>query len=486
VRLGVWGARDDRVSRDEGGFTLIELTVAMSLLAIVMLGFAGAVFGTMNAWSAARQRSAFVEIANAEMETLRALPYQVVGVNKTNEPGWASAYDAGGQRDGRDHVDVTAVDTTNRAPKSVTTVTESPVKGVILPYTVRRWVTWTDVNGGAGHVFKRLEIRIDWNESNDAMRSLTLTSVHYPGGQGASAANDPPTATFTVSPSSGATAGSAVSFDASGTTDPESDAVTYEWNFGDGTVLSTASVPTITHTYVASGSYTVLLTATDVRGEAGSTSQTINVGASDNTAPTASFTLTPVLGTAPMTVNVDANASSDPNGDTLNYSWNWGDSTAAGSGVNSSHIFQSAGTFTITLTVSDPSGATSTSVNQVVVLPLNCDIKTGYFKNPSTNGSVNDVDVGSNGKPVNNGFTFYATSNTACTSITARITDATGIWAVPLTPISTVNGTVTWQATDTFANRDKFNTGNLQTGEFWSPGSTGATDRYSFTFNVHT
>ena len=488
MRLGVPGAKADgrAPDADEGGFTLIELTVAMSLLAIVMLGFAGAVFGGMNAWAAARQRSAFTEIANAEMETLRALPYQIVGVNKTIDSGWASAYDAGGQRDGRDHVDVTTADTAGRAPRSVTTVTSSPVRGVVLPYTVRRWVTWTDVNGGAGHVFKRLEVRIEWSESNRATRSLTLTSVHYPGGQGASGANDPPTPTFTVSPGNAVSAGSSVSFDASATTDPQGDAISYEWNFGDGVTVSTGSVATTTHTYTASGSYTAVLTATDSHGEAASTSQTMTVGASTNAAPTASFSLTPTSGTAPMTVNVDANASTDPNGDTLTYSWDWGDGTAAGSGVNTSHIFQSAGTFTITLTVSDTSGATSTATNSVTVVPLNCDVTSGSFKNPSTNGTSNDIKVGSNGKPDNNSFTFYATSNTACSSITARITDATGIWAVPLTATGTVNGVVSWQATHSFANRDRFNTGSLQTGEFWSPGTTGDSDRFSFTFNVHT
>jgi hypothetical protein len=40
--------------------------------------------------------------------------------------------------------------------------------------------------------------------------------------------------------------------------------------------------------------------------------------------PTADFTITPESGIAPLPVQVDAGASSDPNGSMLEYSWNWG------------------------------------------------------------------------------------------------------------------------------------------------------------------
>jgi hypothetical protein len=44
---------------------------------------------------------------------------------------------------------------------------------------------------------------------------------------------------------------------------------------------------------------------------------------------------------------------------------------------------------------------------------------------------------------------------------------------------------VSWQGVGDFANRDRFNTGNAQTGEFWSPGSTGTADKFAISFNVH-
>jgi PKD repeat protein len=275
-----------------------------------------------------------------------------------------------------------------------------------------------------------------------------------------------------------------VSFDGSSSHDPDGDTLSYSWNFGDGTsVIGAAST---THSYAASGTYAVLLTVTDTHSGVNSTSRTMTVAAAVNLPPTASFTRSPTSGVAPLSVNVDATGTTDPNGDPLTYVWSWGDGTANGSGVNATHSYASAATYTITLTAKDTSNASSTATSTVVVSPLNCDVTSGSFKNPSTNGASNDVHVGSNNKPVDNSFTFYATSNTACASISARIPDASGIWSVDLTATGTVGGVVSWQGTASFINRDKFNTGSAQTGEFWSPGSSGTADKFSFSFNVHT
>ena len=51
-----------------------------------------------------------------------------------------------------------------------------------------------------------------------------------------------------------------IDFSASTSTDPNGDALTYAWDFGDGT---TNSGETVSHTYTAAGEYTVVLTASD-------------------------------------------------------------------------------------------------------------------------------------------------------------------------------------------------------------------------------
>ncbi|GAA2423816.1 PQQ-dependent sugar dehydrogenase [Streptomyces glaucus] len=70
-----------------------------------------------------------------------------------------------------------------------------------------------------------------------------------------------------------------VSFSSAGTTDQDGDALTYSWDFGDG---STSTQADPTHRYKKNGTYTATLTAKDPSGRTGSASVQIVVG---NTAP---------------------------------------------------------------------------------------------------------------------------------------------------------------------------------------------------------
>jgi mono/diheme cytochrome c family protein len=70
--------------------------------------------------------------------------------------------------------------------------------------------------------------------------------------------------------------GTAVAFNSTGSRDPDGTIATYNWSFGDGTT-STAANPS--HTYTASGLYTVTLTLTDNSGMTGSATTTANIGA---------------------------------------------------------------------------------------------------------------------------------------------------------------------------------------------------------------
>ncbi len=78
-----------------------------------------------------------------------------------------------------------------------------------------------------------------------------------------------------------------------------------------------------------------------------------------NQAPTASFTYE----CTDLTCTFDGSASSDPDTDPLTYSWTFGDGATA-AGVTTSHAYDAAGTYTVTLTVSDGelTGGTTKSV----------------------------------------------------------------------------------------------------------------------------
>ncbi|MEM2874259.1 MAG: PKD domain-containing protein [Candidatus Nanoarchaeia archaeon] len=88
-----------------------------------------------------------------------------------------------------------------------------------------------------------------------------------------------------------------------------------------------------------------------------------------NRAPIAAFTYT----VSDLTVNVDASASSDPDGDTLTYNWDFGDGTI-GSGKTAVHTYASAGAYTIKLTVDDGKGGVDTE-SILVTLQMSSDIQ---------------------------------------------------------------------------------------------------------------
>jgi glucose/arabinose dehydrogenase len=105
-------------------------------------------------------------------------------------------------------------------------------------------------------------------------------------------ANRPPVAVATASPTTGA-APLTVTFDGTGSSDPDGDALSYAWDLdADGAYDdSTATRPT--WTYTADGSYAAKLQVTDPGGLSATATVTITVG---NTSPTATIT-TPAAGT---------------------------------------------------------------------------------------------------------------------------------------------------------------------------------------------
>jgi glucose/arabinose dehydrogenase/PKD repeat protein len=84
---------------------------------------------------------------------------------------------------------------------------------------------------------------------------------------------------------------------------------------------------------------------------------------SANQPPTAVATANPTSGAAPLTVAFDGSASNDPDGDALTYAWDLDGDGAFddASAATASFTYTQPGTYTATLRVTDPSGATGTS-----------------------------------------------------------------------------------------------------------------------------
>lgn len=159
--------------------------------------------------------------------------------------------------------------------------------------------------------------------------------------------------------------GLSVAVSGSGSFDPDGTISAYAWDFGDGT---SATGATAHHTYPASGTYTVTLTVTDNEGATSTTSKAV---ATANLAPTAAFTSTK----AQLVAGFDASASVDSDGSIASYAWNFGDGTT-GSGANTSHTYDTAGTYQVTLTVTDNAGGIGTVTHDVVVAPTQAPVAT--------------------------------------------------------------------------------------------------------------
>jgi len=178
--------------------------------------------------------------------------------------------------------------------------------------------------------------------------------------------NHPPTIVASATPLTGP-APLTVTFNGSGSSDPDGDSIAFAWSFGDGSGPSTQT--NVNHTYARPGRYSATLTVTDNRTPALSSTQSWSINAT-NQSPVAALNCTPTSGAAPLTVNCDASASSDPNGatDIAGYAYNLdGQGWVDDADGLASFDFSTAASHSIAVRVTDQSGATSTATASIQV-----------------------------------------------------------------------------------------------------------------------
>jgi PKD repeat protein len=216
---------------------------------------------------------------------------------------------------------------------------------------------------------------------------VTLTVANVAGNNTNTETNyitvtDVPVADFTSSIN-----GSTVDF-----TNASTNADTYSWDFGDGN-NSTATNPS--HTYGMDGTYEVELTATNDCGSV-STTETIVI----SNEPTADFGSDATSGCADLTVNYMDSSSANA----VNWAWTFeGGNPATSSAENPTVVYGTAGTYDVTLTVTNAAGESNTitetnyiTVNDVPVADFNSTVNgmAVDFDNTSTNADSYAWDFG--------------------------------------------------------------------------------------------
>ena len=173
-------------------------------------------------------------------------------------------------------------------------------------------------------------------------------------------ANVPPTANAGVDQS--VPFGTAVTLDASGSSDSDGTISSYLWQEG-GTTLST--LVSFTKSDFTAGTHTLTLTVTDNDGA--TATDTVVITIIPNSPPTADAG--PDQTVSPGIVTFDGSGSSDSDGSIVSYSWDIG-GTHLADGVNATYDASTVtpGTYTVTLTVTDDGTDTATDTVDITIV----------------------------------------------------------------------------------------------------------------------
>jgi hypothetical protein len=134
----------------------------------------------------------------------------------------------------------------------------------------------------------------------------------------------------------------------------------WNWTFSDG-FSSTAQ--NATHKFAAKGSYKVTFTVNDNNTRTSSITRTVIVY---NAPPIVNFTFLPANPLPEDKISFNTN-STDPDGQKISYTWDFGDDTNLSLEQNPTHIYIFAGNYSVTLTVKDEDGLPASLTKAVLV-----------------------------------------------------------------------------------------------------------------------
>ena len=198
---------------------------------------------------------------------------------------------------------------------------------------------------------------------------------------------------------------------------------TYLWNFGDGT---TSAEKDPIHTYKSVGVYNVTLAVSNNYGVFNYTLK--NVSITDTLK--ADFSATNNQGSAPLRVQFQD--TSIGSGNTSSFLWNFGDGTTS-TERNPQHTYNQTGQYTVALTVTNPCGATNSTLKSSYVSVGN--VPVADFSGTPTNGLA-PMDVQFTDKSQGNNLTYswdFGDGTTSTTKDPKHTYTTEGTYTVKLT-----------------------------------------------------
>ena len=136
---------------------------------------------------------------------------------------------------------------------------------------------------------------------------------------------------------------------------------TYKWDFEDDGIIDYTSNTGVAHTYTIPGTYTVRLI---VSNGLSTDDETHVINVTPPPGPIADFDVTPMSGTAPLPVTfLNKSTGTAP----LTYAWTFGDGTTS-TALTPPNKTYPAGTWIVTLTVTDGLGAVSAPASKTVIV----------------------------------------------------------------------------------------------------------------------
>ncbi|MCK4823381.1 PKD domain-containing protein, partial [bacterium] len=240
--------------------------------------------------------------------------------------------------------------------------TGDPIKGVLvtLDWPTIAQIAYTD---SIGYYSIALIITEGAGPYEDVVHDITL--------------GQPPTANFSYLPEK-PWVGIDITFDASISSD-DGTIEYYNWTFDDGTEEKGGIGNIIVvHNYSAAGDYEVTLNVTDDDGLSDEIKKQINVVAPPT--PTAKFSYSPENPVVGMDIAFDPSPSYDPDGTIEYYNWDFGDGHTDSRirPVVAQHSYSSAGSYTVTLNVTDNDGL-SDETTKLITVSESDKIELGFF-----------------------------------------------------------------------------------------------------------